>query len=133
LTDGDAFLGQGWRFPPGIDEGGGIALSRGQASIEEAIRIILGTAPGERVFRPEFGCALQDLVFSPNNPRTRALACHHVQEALNRWEPRIRGVQVEAEEGEDGEIAIRIQYETRSTNHPGNLVYPFYLASRRGP
>lgn len=131
MSDGGAFLGQGWRFPPGVDIRGGILLAGGQASIEEAIRIILGTAPGERVFRPEFGCAIQDLIFSPDTPRTRALACHHVREALTRWEPRIRDIQVEAEEGGEGEIALRIQYEIRSTNHPGNLVYPFYLGSRR--
>jgi phage baseplate assembly protein W len=124
-----AFLGTGWSFPPRPDSRGGISLAAGEESIEQSIGIIISTAPGERVYRPEFGCAIQDLLFSPNNARTRALAKHYVQEALVRWEPRIRAVRVEAEP--DGKVEdrllLRIGYEIRATNHPKNLVHPFYL------
>lgn len=124
-----AFLGVGWRFPVTCDPRGGVALAEEEESIDQSIRIIIATAPGERVYRPEFGCRIQDLVFSPNSARTRTLARHYVEEALARWEPRIRAVRAEAEAaGDDADtITLHIAYEIRSTNHPGNLVYPFYL------
>jgi phage baseplate assembly protein W len=139
-----AFLGAGWSFPPEPDPRGGISIAAGEKSIEQSIEIIISTAPGERVYRPDFGCAIQDLVFSPNNARTRALAKHYVQEALVRWEPRIRAVRVEAEPDGDAadRLLLRIEYEIRATNHPKNLVYPFHLQpgpgrghdeGRRGP
>lgn len=127
-----AFLGVGWRFPPASDPRGGVALAEEEESIEQSIQIIIATAPGERIYRPDFGCCIQDLVFSPNNPRTRALAQHYVEEALLRWEPRIRAVEVTAEpEGEAPDcLLLQVRYEIRSTNHPKNLVYPFYLQVR---
>ena len=49
-------LGVGWAFPLKVDGRGGIALSQHEVDIEESIRIILGTAKGERRMRPQFGC-----------------------------------------------------------------------------
>ena len=127
-----AFLGRGWRFPVGPDAGGGVATSAGLAGIEQAIRMILSTVPGERVHRPDFGCRLPELLFAPNDGRTRAVACLYVRQALERWEPRIRSIRVTPDPGEAGgrradEMRLRIEFVVRSTNHPGNLVYPFFL------
>ena len=128
-ASGRAFLGIGLRFPIGIDSRGGIATAEEEDSIEQSIRIIIGTAPGERVHRPDFGCGIHALVFSPNNDRTRALARHYVEEALARWEPRIRGIRVAAEsdEAQRDRLILKVGFEIRSTNHPRNLVFPFYL------
>ena len=84
------FLGTGWNFPITIEkEQGQLALASEGASIQQAIWIILSTAPGERLMHPEFGCSIHELVFAPNNASTAGLARFYVQEALNRWEPRI--------------------------------------------
>ena len=93
MTDRDLlnreFLGQGWAFPLQIDPRGGIALSRGADDINQAIRIILETMPGERVMRPQFGCRVKELLFAPRNAETRNLLVFYVEQALSRWEPRI--------------------------------------------
>jgi uncharacterized protein len=123
------FLGRGWRFPVAINRTGGIATSAQEENIRESIFIILGTAPGERIKRRDFGCDIHELVFAPNNPATAALAIHYCEEALRKWEPRIHKIEVDAEPArvEPNRLDIRISYVVRSTNQPGNLVYPFYL------
>jgi phage baseplate assembly protein W len=123
------FLGRGWRFPVAINRTGGIATSAQEENIRESIFIILGTAPGERIKRIDFGCDIHELVFAPNSATTAGLAIHYCEEALRKWEPRIHHIQVDAEpaRGEPNRLDIRISYVVRSTNQPGNLVYPFYL------
>jgi uncharacterized protein len=123
------FLGRGWRFPVAVSRTGGIATSSASENIRESIFIILGTAPGERIQRPDFGCDIHELVFAPNNAATAALAEYYCEEALAKWEPRIRNVEVVANpaSGHPNRLDIRINYVVRGINRPGNLVYPFYL------
>lgn len=123
------FLGRGWRFPVGVGPTGSIATSEYEKNIEESIEIILGTAPGERVYRGTFGCEIHDLVFEPNNDDTAAKACRVVTTALTIWEPRIRNINVSAyyDALEDNKLLIDIHYDVRATNARMNLVYPFYL------
>lgn len=100
-----------------------------EESVDEAIQIILSTALGERVMRPNFGCGIHDLVFAPNSAATRGMAEHHVREALERWEPRIDVLDVKtvSSRGQDEELLIGIHYRVRLTDSRFNLVYPFYL------
>src|SRR3954462_11130895 len=79
-------IGTGWAFPLGADGRGGIAMSRGETDIEQAIRIILGTAKGEPRMRPNFGCQIHDLVFASNDESTWGLARYYVEYALAMWE-----------------------------------------------
>lgn len=126
---GKEFLGRGWRFPVEPDEDGRLAFSAEEAKIQESILIILGTARGERIMRPEFGSRLHELVFAPINGSTRSLAANYVTEALVAWEPRIdvRHVVVADDLADDGALQVNIEYEVRATNSIFNLVYPFYL------
>jgi phage baseplate assembly protein W len=127
------FLGVGWQFPVAVAAGAEritrIAVSAYERSVEEAIRIILGTSPGERMMRPAFGCGLNRLAFAPNNMSTAGLAMLHVREALERWEPRIELLAVDAEpQSEPADtMLIRIDYRVVATHTVHNLVYPFYL------
>jgi phage baseplate assembly protein W len=123
-----AFLGQGWAFPVQPDETGDVAMSAYEADIHQAIHIILGTAPGERVMRPDFGAGLHELVFEPINTTTMALVRHRVEEALITWEPRIDNISVEVNaDRPQGRLLIGIRYRVRASNTFYNLVYPFYL------
>lgn len=124
-----SFLGQGWCFPPVVDGAGGIAMTVGEKDIEASIRVILATAKGERVMRPEFGSIIQDFVFSPNNATTHGLLAYHVSDALRQWEPRIDLVSVDAvaDPAEPAQVRIDISYRVKVTNDERNLVYPFYL------
>ena len=130
---GKDILGTGWSFPLKIDGRGGIALSQHENDIEESIRIIVGTAKGERRMRPNFGCEIHDLVFAPNNATTWGLAAHYVEDALGWWEPRIEVIDVETQiDSEDSaRLLININYRIRATNDERNLVYPFYIIPGR--
>lgn len=124
-------IGRGWRFPVAVDATGGIAISSHAQEIEEAIAIIIGTSPGERVMRPAFGCRVHELVFAPNNPETVGLARRYVEEALGMWEPRISvesvDVATDYADPEAVRLNITVTYTIRSTKDRRSLVYPFYL------
>lgn len=126
------FLGRGWRFPVGTDSKRDVRLSAEERDVEESIRIILGTAKGERVMRPDFGCNIHDYVFASVNASTLALIETGIREALLRWEPRIAVESVEAlaDRTERGRLEIRIDYRIRSSDSERNLVYPFYVDRR---
>ncbi len=128
MNEGD-FLGYGWSWPFRIGPGGGIALSRHEFDIDEAIRIILSTAKGERHMRPQFGCGIHDLVFAPNNATTAGLVDSYVNEAIGWWEPRVEVIKVDVDTDDDerNRLLINIHYRVRATNEDRNLVYPFYL------
>jgi len=123
------FLGRGWKYPVEISRSGGIALSDLDESIRQSILIILGSAPGERVMRPHFGCEIHELIFAPNTVGTAGLAAHYCVEALTKWEARIEEIEAEAEPSQDdpNRLDIHIKYRVRATNSARNLVYPFYL------
>lgn len=129
----DAFRGTGWRFPVETDSSGEVALSSNERDIKESIRIILGTAPGERVMRPKFGCGVHEFAFEIVNATTLASVENTVREALDRWEHRIdvNEVTASAEKIDVGQLLVRIDYRVRTTNAEANLVYPFYLDEGR--
>ena len=124
------FLGRGWAFPVALDQRtGGIAMSAHERDIEQSIYIILSTAKGERLMRPEFGCGIHSFVFQVMNTTTMTLIEQSVREALERWERRIKveNVAVTYDPSPGNQCLVRIDYVVRSTNDRRNLVYPFYL------
>jgi phage baseplate assembly protein W len=124
----DAFIGRGWAFPVRTDATGGIALVSKEQEIEEAIRLILGTAPGERPMRPEFGCRIHHYVFASADATTAGFLEAEVKRSLLRWEPRIEVMDVDVgfDTQRAGTVYIDITYRIRSSNDPRNLVFPFY-------
>src|SRR4051794_28230045 len=126
MTD---ILGSGIAFPLQVDRRGGIALARDETDVDQAIELILGTAPGERPMRPEFGCGVHDFVFDTIDASTVARMETEIREALDRWEPRVEVMELSFDlDGVDrGELVITITYRLRATNHMRNLVYPFYV------
>ncbi len=125
----EEFIGAGWAFPLRVDASGGIALVRREQELEESIRLVLGTALGERPMRPEYGCAIHDYVFAPADATTAGRVAYEVRASLERWEPRIEVVDVEVSvEPEDASVLyITVTYAIRGTNDPRNLVFPFYV------
>jgi phage baseplate assembly protein W len=127
-SQGKAFLGVGWAFPPAASAAGDMATAAYETDIQQSILVILGTAPGERVMRPDFGAGLKTLIFEPMNTTTAALAQFNVQKALIQWEPRIDQIAVKVTpQPATGCLSIDIRYRVRLTNVFYNLVYPFYL------
>ena len=123
------FIGAGWAFPLRTDATGGIALVRHEREIEESIRLILGTAFGERPMRPEFGCGIHDYIFAPTDATTAGRIAYEVRASLRRWEPRIDVADVLVDVAPDDQalLYIDVRYTITNSNDPRNLVFPFYV------
>jgi phage baseplate assembly protein W len=128
------FVGAGWAFPLGVDSRGGIALARREQELEQAMRLILATYPGERPMRPDFGSKLRDYVFRSASIDTAAELEHEVEAALQRWEPRvdINGVDVTVDSWERNKLYIDVTYTIKGENDKRNLVFPFYSIPEDG-
>jgi phage baseplate assembly protein W len=122
-------IGSGLSFPLRADQRGVLALAHGVTDIEQAICVILGTALGERPMRPEFGCAVHDLVFDTIDAEMIGRVETAVHVALARWEPRIDVTDLDFDLGDvdRGRLVITITYRVLSTSRLYNLVYPFYV------
>jgi hypothetical protein len=123
------FIGRGWNIPLGTDATGSIALADADRDLEQAIRLILVTAPGERPMRPEFGCGIHNYVFAPANATTAGRLATEVKRSLIRWEPRIdlKSVDVSVDEFDHNTLYINIEYTKKGSYDPRNLVFPFYV------
>ena len=132
MSDPSDFIGRGISFPFRVDQSGSIATSSGVEDIDSSIRMILTTAPGERLMRPHFGCKIWELLFEPINANTLGLMSEAVREAIGRWEPRVtlEDVRLDPSQQDVGAVLINIDYVVRATNDRRNLVYPFYVIPR---
>jgi len=136
LPDGSvpdaAFTGRGITFPMRVDHTGSIAMSDGTDGIDRSLRVVLITAPGERVMRPQFGCKIWDLLFEPVNANTLGMMAQAVRDAVAQWEPRVEleNVDVAADPADPSLVRIELSYRVRTTNDRRNLVYPFYVIPR---
>lgn len=129
-VDRKDFLGRGWAMPVELDpRTGRVASVAYEDDIRQSIRIILETAPGERVMRPNFGCGIHELVFTTVDSTAIQRITSVVEEALRRCEARIDVLEINVHEQEitEGKLLVEIEYRVRKTNQTGNLVYPFYF------
>jgi uncharacterized protein len=124
-----SFIGRGISWPMGVDHTGALALTSGAQDLDRSIRMVLVTAPGERVMRPQFGCRIWDMLFEPVTPNLLGLMAQAVREALAQWEPRIEvdQVRVVPDHADSSLVRINVDFRVRSTNDRRNLVYPFYV------
>jgi phage baseplate assembly protein W len=130
MEEAKSFLGQGWSFPPDFSRvDNSVQMVSDIHDIEESIRIILGTIPGERIMQPEFGCDLKRLVFEKIDSTLLASLDHLIYHALLNFEPRITFINTEVLEtnAPDGILYIRINFKVIITNSRHNIVFPFYL------
>lgn len=124
------FLGRGWARPVELDPRTGLVKSvEYEDDIRQSILIILETAPGERVMRPNFGCGIHELVFTAVDSTAIQRIRSVVEEALRRCEARIEVLEVTVEEAAttEGKLLVQVEYRVRKTNQVGNLVFPFYF------
>ena len=129
-SEGKAFLGRGWSAPIALDPRTGLVQSVAyEDDIRQSILIILMTARGERVMRPDFGCGIHDLVFTSLDTTTLQLIRSSVEDAMRRYEARVEllDVTVDEEATSEGMLLVELQYRVRRTNQLGNLVFPFYF------
>lgn len=125
-------LGAGMSFPPRLTAGGAVATSAFEEHVAESVHLVLATARGERVMRPDWGSGLAELTFASMDSGTIALAQHLVEDGLLRCEPRIDVLAVTADADQDGgRLTVTVSYRVRRTDTVFNLVYPFSLERGR--
>ena len=104
------------RYPFSIDPALGILAEETNYArhIDQLVRQVLLTSPGERINRPDFGCGVKRMVFAPNSRLTASLAQATIFESLERWlGPAIVVDDVKAEAREEV-LAIWIAYTLRA-------------------
>ena len=124
------FYGTGWSFPPTFSpERGGVVMSTGVTDIEESLRILLATLPGERVMLPQYGASVRDLLFERMDTGTQTEFLDRVRTAILRYEARIEVLDLRLNTNSlaEGRVLLELHYRPRSANTRFNFVYPFYL------
>lgn len=125
--DPKAFRGCGLAFPFAVDPQGRLATASDDAKVEQSIWLILSTAKQERLMRPDYGCGIHDLVFSPNSPQSMGQIIDQLRKALVAQEPRIDVLDVTGQAPEPNLLLLRVDYRIRANNALANMVYPFFI------
>jgi uncharacterized protein len=123
----NSFLGTGWAFPPRF-VAGGVVMSRDEEDIQQSLKILFGTVPGERFLEPKFGIDMQALMFEPMSTTLRSLVQDRIRTAILIYEPRIKVLDllIDSPDPNEGTLRVLLEYEVRATNSRFNLVFPFY-------
>lgn len=124
-----SFLGRGWSFPPSFSFAScTVDMTEAEADIVASLEILLGTAQGERVMLPQYGCNLQELLFETLDTRMKTLMADKVESAILYHEPRIELEKVSLDDSLalEGVVLISVAYRVKTTNSRFNFVYPFY-------
>ncbi len=113
-----------------LSPGGRAEMVADHAAVRQSILLLLSTVPGERVMRPGYGCDLYRLIFAPNDDTTAGLAIHYVRQALRRWEPRVRILDLDAgrDAADPGRLEIRLQYRLQGRREQQELSFSMDLA-----
>jgi phage baseplate assembly protein W len=119
-------FGLAWPLRP---QDGKLPRAQDLARIQQALRMILETEPGERLMRPSFGCGLRRFLQQPNSGATRAQIEREVREALARDEPRIEllEINVEPDAQVPSAVWVIVDYRLRLDGQRDSLVFPFSL------
>lgn len=102
---------------------GSIALIGGDLAVRQSLLLLLTTVPGERVMRPEYGCPLHRLAFSPADETTAGLAIHYVRQAVTRFMPEVEVVDVDAAMSvtDPEKLTVWLRYRVRKTTGEQDL------------
>jgi phage baseplate assembly protein W len=129
-------LGRGWSFPPRFNPlTKQVEMVSEIEDIEESLRILFTTDPGERVMLPAYGCALRRLVFDNFSEHALTSLKDMIRKSILFFEPRILLHRVAATMADplEGVLQIQIDYSIRTTNTRHNLVFPMYLHQATNP
>jgi hypothetical protein len=116
-------------IPFGFDVRGRAAVSNDEEHIRDLIKTVLFTAPGERVNRPDFGCGVRKLVFTPLSDELAATTQHLVQGSLLRWLGDLILVESVDIRTEESTMEIAVVYSVRSTGERQSAIFEQAIAS----
>ncbi|MBB4036627.1 hypothetical protein GGR21_002533 [Dysgonomonas hofstadii] len=129
MNDNESYIGKGWTFPPRFIKGYGASMVSLEEDIKESLQILLGTTPGERIFRYDYGCSIRQWAFEEINLSTKTLIIDSIRQAIISFETRIdvENIHLGTTDISEGILWINIDYKVRQTNNRSNKVYPFYF------
>ena len=125
-----SFMGRGWKFPPEFDKATqSVAMVSNEEDIEESLKIILSTIPGERVMEPRFGCDMHAHVFDVLDNSLKHVIKKEIRRSLMYFESRIKveSIDLKVADAAQGKLNVDISYLIKQSNSRRNLVFPFYL------
>ena len=125
-----SFLGRGWSFPPEFIKSatGEVRMTENEQDIDGSLKLLLGTAVGERFMQPKYGLNMQEILFEPLNTTMKTYIKGLIKQAILFFEPRIdlNTVTIQEDNQIEGRINVIIEYTIRATNSRYNIVFPFY-------
>lgn len=111
-------------FPYALDDRGRTATATYDAHVEQMLKLLLFTRPGERVNLPTFGCGLLDQVFAPNSPEIAAALDVTIAAAISLWLRDVLSVTALDVRAQGSELIVDIGYTVLATGAPANLTVP---------
>ncbi len=135
MSNNTGFLGKGWSFPPEFNRHArSVKMVSEEEDIRESLRILILTAPGERMMQQAYGCGLKQMVFEEMNESTETEIKDLIQRAVLFYEPRItlNKIEIDIEAMDQGFLSIGLYYTIRTTNSRSNMVFPFYYKEGTG-
>lgn len=114
-------LGSDIKFP--IE--GAVETVKGLDTLLQDIQQLLLTVPGERIFRPDYGCTLRTFVWE-NIQMVANEGVNSIRNSLDRYEPRIEVINISSSVNENsGLVTFNILFTVKETDDVVNLVFPF--------
>ncbi len=131
MNQRNSFLGVGWGFPVSFYKKGtecGVRMVQDVEDVKESLTILFSTRPGERVMRPDYGAAMEDLVFEPVNEGLKNYIIDLIKKSIMYYEPRIELEEVAIDDSatNEGRILISLTFSLRNTNSRFNYVFDYY-------
>src|SRR6476620_7903328 len=114
-----SFLGTGWSFPPEfVLETGEVVMTADEEDIQSSLKILFGTAIGERFLNPKYGLDMQEMLFEPMSTTMKTYLIDRVKIAIMIYEPRIEmlSLDLDTTAQNEGRIGILMEYKVRATN-----------------
>lgn len=109
-----------FHYPLGVDRvRGELAVERDYSRhVDQMLRQVLLTNPGERIMRPDFGCGLRQMVFAGNDPTTVSLLRVTIQQAVDRWLGSVIELDQVDVAVESETLVVRLRYRLRAVGEP---------------
>ena len=118
------YLGEAIKRPLTLINGS-VQTSTGVEVLTSSILDILNTPKGSRLFLPEYGSRIHEVLFEPNDQVQEAILREFMREAIAEWEKRVRFIDVDFERGVDY-TACTLQFMVLASNEVHSFVYPYY-------
>lgn len=126
LQKGRAWLGQGIKYPVGVDSKGAIALQNDVLLVQESLLRLLQTERGSIFMHEEYGTNIRDFLFGQNDQLSESLVQSEIENSVEVWENRVEEISIEFENSTIDTLDIRVNFKVTNIAKEFAFVFPFY-------